>query len=128
MYREYQRRIAACEEEMQWLMKGLETKADPAATLPPPRDSVKKCKVMPPARAIALREEACRILGVDLTTIPGISVLHVQSILAESGGDISKFRSAEAFSSWMGLCPDNDISGGNARQTRRAQSDHCRRA
>jgi transposase len=28
------------------------------------------------------------------------------------GGDVSKFRSAGAFSSWMGLCPDNDISGG----------------
>jgi transposase len=112
LYREYQRRIAACEEEMQRLMKDLETKADPAFALPPAKDSVKKCKVMPPARAMALREEAYRILGVDLTTIPGISVLHVQCILAELGGDVSKFRSAGAFSSWMGLCPDNDISGG----------------
>jgi len=111
LYREYQRRIAACEEEMQRLMKGLETKADPAI-LPTAKDSVKKCKVMPPARAMALREEAYRILGVDLTTIPGISVLHVQCILAELGGGVSKFRSAGAFSSWMGLCPDNDISGG----------------
>ena len=112
LYLEYQRRIAACEEEMQRLMKDLETKADPAFALPPAKDSVKKCKVMPPARAMALREEAYRILGVDLTTIPGISVLHVQCILAELGGDVSKFRSAGAFSSWMGLCPDNDISGG----------------
>ena len=30
----------------------------------------------------------------------------------ELGSDFSKFRSAGAFSSWMGLCPDNDISGG----------------
>lgn len=112
LYREYQRQISACEEEMQVLMKNLETKADPTATLATAKDSVKKCKVMKPARAMALREEAYRILGVDLTTIPGISVLHVQCILAELGGDISKFRSAGAFSSWMGLCPDNDISGG----------------
>jgi transposase len=112
LYREYQRRIVACEEEMQALMKNLETKADPATRLPVAKDSVKKCKVMAPARAVALREEAYRILGVDLTTIPGISVLHVQTILAELGGDVSKFRSAGAFSSWMGLCPDNDISGG----------------
>jgi hypothetical protein len=112
LYREYQKRIAACEEEMQVLMKDLDTKADPAAGLTAAKDSVKKCKVMPPVKAMALREEAYRILGVDLTTIPGISVLHVQTILAELGGDISKFRSAGAFSSWMGLCPDNDISGG----------------
>ena len=112
LYREYQRQIAACEDEMRVLMKSLETKAEPTATLSAAKDSVKKCKVMPPARAMALREEAYRILGVDLTTIPGISVLHVQCILAELGGDVSKFRSAGAFSSWMGLCPDNDISGG----------------
>jgi transposase len=96
---------------MQQRRKNLESKADPAS-LPPAKDSVKKCKVMPPAKALALREEAYRILGVDLTTIPGISVLQVQTILAELGSDVSKFRSAGAFSSWMGLCPDNDISGG----------------
>jgi transposase len=111
LYREYQRTIAACESEMQQRRKNLESKADPAS-LPPAKDSVKKCKVMPPAKALALREEAYRILGVDLTTIPGISVLQVQTILAELGSGVSKFRSAGAFSSWMGLCPDNDISGG----------------
>lgn len=68
-------------------MKGLKTKADQAVSLPAAKDSVKKCKVMVPAKAMALREEAYRILGVDLTAIPGISVLHVQTILAELGGD-----------------------------------------
>ncbi len=47
LYREYQRQIAACEEEMHVLMKSLETKADPTAPLPPAKDSVRKCKVMP---------------------------------------------------------------------------------
>jgi len=102
---------------MQQLMKSLGTKADLSVPLPEAKDSVRKCKVMQPARALALREEAYRILGVDLTTIPGISVLHVQTIVAELGGDISKFRSAGAFSSWMGLCPDNDISGGKVLWT-----------
>jgi len=116
-YREYQKRIVDCEKEMQELMKSLGTKADLSVPLPEAKDSVRKCKVMQPARALALREEAYRILGVDLTTIPGISVLHVQTIVAELGGDISKFRSAGAFSSWMGLCPDNDISGGKVLWT-----------
>jgi transposase len=112
LYREYQRKIVDSEAEMQRLMKSLEAQADPTKSLPAAKDSVKKCKVMKPAKALALREEAYRILGVDLTTIPGISVLHVQTILAELGPDMTKFRSAGAFSSWMGLCPDNDISGG----------------
>jgi transposase len=112
LYREYQGKIVDCETETQRLMKLLETKADLSIPLPVAKDSVKKCKVMKPVKALALREEAYRILGVDLTTIPGISVLHVQTILAELGPDFSKFRSSGAFSSWMGLCPDNDISGG----------------
>lgn len=113
LYRFYQKEISDCELEIQRFLRKLETKADPAARpLPPAKDSVKKCKVMPPARALSLREEGYRVLGVDLTTIPGVSVLHVQTVVAEVGPDLSKFRSAAAFSSWMGLCPDNDISGG----------------
>jgi transposase len=113
LYRQYQKEISDCEQQIQRFLAELETKADPVAQpLPPAKDSVKKCKVMPPARALSLREEGYRVLGVDLTTIPGVSVLHVQAVIAEVGPDLSKFRNAAAFSSWMGLCPDNDISGG----------------
>jgi hypothetical protein len=34
-------------------------------------------------------------LGVDLTAIPGISVLHVQTILAELGGDVSQLTACK---------------------------------
>jgi transposase len=118
LFRVYQKEISACESEIQRLLKMLESKADPASQpLPPAKDSVRKCKVMPPARALSLREEGYRILGVDLTTVPGISVLHVQAVIAELGPDLSKFRSAAAFSSWMGLCPDREISGGKVLRT-----------
>jgi transposase len=54
LYREYQRKIVDCEAEMQQLMKNLGAKADPSS-LPAPKESVKKCKVMNLARALALR-------------------------------------------------------------------------
>jgi transposase len=117
MYRQYERKLLLCEAEIQRLMQTLEGQSDPSR-LPQAKDSVKKCKVMSPAKAMTLRAEAYRILGVDLTTIPGISVLHVQTILAELGPDFSKFRNAAAFSSWMGLCPNNDISGGKVLWSR----------
>src|SRR5215469_5332638 len=41
LYREYQRRIAVCEEEMKKMMRDLETKADPTMSLPAAKDSVK---------------------------------------------------------------------------------------
>jgi len=59
-----------------------------------------------------LRGQHYRILGVDLTAVPGMSSLLIHTILAEVGPDLSKFRTASAFASWLGLCPDNDISGG----------------
>src|SRR6202162_3240586 len=50
LYREYQRENTNCEKGMHILMKDLEAKADPTATLPTAKNSVKKCKVMAPAR------------------------------------------------------------------------------
>ena len=43
LYREYQKKIVACETEMQRLMKHFETKADPSC-LPPAKESVRKGK------------------------------------------------------------------------------------
>jgi transposase len=118
LYRQYQKEITDCESEIQRFLKCLQSKANPTEQpLPPAKDSVRKCKVMPPAKALSLREEAYRILGVDLTTVPGLSVLNVQAVIAEVGPDLSRFRSAGAFSSWMGLCPDNAITGGKIIRT-----------
>jgi transposase len=33
-------------------------------------------------------------------------------ILTEIGPDVSRFRHASAFASWLGLCPDKRVSGG----------------
>jgi transposase len=118
LYRQYQKEIMDCESEIQRFLKRLQSKANPTEhPLPPAKDSVRKCKVMHPAKALSLREEAYRILGVDLTAVPGLSVLNVQTVIAEVGPDLSRFRSAGAFSSWMGLCSDNAITGGKIIRT-----------
>jgi transposase len=53
-----------------------------------------------------------RVFGVDLTAVPGVSSLTAHTLLTEVGPDLSRFPSAAAFASWLGLCPDNRISGG----------------
>ena len=42
---------------------------------------------MTPGKAMRCARKAYRVLGVDFTTIPGISVLHVQAVVAEVGPD-----------------------------------------
>jgi transposase len=66
----------------------------------------------PPSHQSLLYFQLKRIFGIDLTKIPGIRVRSAQTLFGEVGPDFSKFRSASAFTIWMGLCPDNDISGG----------------
>jgi transposase len=59
--------------------------------------------------------EAHRLLGVDLSGVPGVSGGVLCTLMSELGTAThirQKFRSAEAFASWLGLCPDNRISGG----------------
>jgi transposase len=118
LFRVYQEQIAACDLEIERLISDVAPRTDAALPLPPAKDSVRKCKVMPPARAMTLREEGYRLLGVDLTAVPGVSALTVQTIVAEVGPDLSKFRSAAAFSSWMGLSPNNEVSGGKILRAR----------
>jgi transposase len=65
-----------------------------------------------------LREELTRICGVDLTQVVGLNMLSVLIIISEIGVDMSRWRSAKAFCSWLGLCPGNKISGGKILSSR----------
>jgi transposase len=91
------------------------------AAAPVPKRVRKKTSENQPAGP--WREELQRLFGVDLTAIPGLSVMTVLILLTEVGPDLSAFKSAAAFASWLCLCPDNDTSAGKVlrRQTRRSQ-------
>jgi transposase len=52
------------------------------------------------------------ICGVDLTAVIGLNMLSVMILISEIGTDMSRWRNAKAFCSWLGLCPGAKISGG----------------
>lgn len=62
--------------------------------------------------------------GVDLTAVDGIDVLLAQDIIAEVGTDMSPWKSAKHFASWLGLSPNNRSSAGKikSRQTKKTKS------
>ena len=109
-FRHYQQLIAACDVEIQQYLGQFESRIDTTARpLEKPKDLHK------PRRnelRFDLRGELYRIFGVDLTQIPGINTLTAHTLLAEVGPDLSRFATPAAFASWLGLCPDNRISGG----------------
>jgi len=110
-YRQYQKLVRDCDRAIEQHLKQFDAQVDvKTAPLAPPK--VRRKKLFNNEPKFDLRSHLYRIFGVDLTAVPGISVLTAHTILAEVGPDISKFRSASAFASWLGLCPHNDISGG----------------
>src|SRR3989442_518074 len=123
LYDTYQKRIAECDQQIQ---KHLATFADNRNPVQPasPKGEIKKKKKKPTQNAPAfdLSHELERIAGVDLTRIDGIEVMVAQTLVSEIGLDMSRWKTEAHFSSWLGLCPDNRISGDRVlrRGTRRA--------
>ena len=46
-----------------------------------------------------------RVLGIHLTEVEGIDTATAIVILAQLGGDVSRFPTEKHFASWLGLCP-----------------------
>jgi transposase len=110
-YRNYQKLIAECDREIERQLNTFDARVDCKAK-PLPAPKVRRHKLFGNEPSFDLRGHLYRIFGVDLTEIPGMSILTAHTMLAEVGPDLSRFPSASAFASWLGLCPDNDISGG----------------
>lgn len=58
-----------------------------------------------------LKQELYKMTGIDFSTIPGLNVLTIQTIISEVGTDMSQWKSENHFSSWLGLSPANKITG-----------------
>jgi transposase len=110
-YRNYQHLIEDCDCEIRRALDRFGPSLDPTGAKVP-AESPKSTKKRTESAEGGLRTELQRVFGVDLTKIPGIRTGVAQTLFGEIGPDFTKFRSASAFASWMGLCPDNDVSGG----------------
>ena len=53
-----------------------------------------------------------------LVTIPGISTLVADVIIAETGADMTQFATARHLASWAGTCPGNNESAGRVKSTK----------
>ena len=116
-YRHYQKLIADCDRQIREQLEGLEGRGGDGE---PPASR----KHIRTASDEQLRKQFFRIVGVDLTAIPSINVGTVEVLLAEVGADLRRFRSGGAFANWLGLCPNNSITGGKIRssQTKKCQN------
>lgn len=120
MYDTYLQRIAECDQALEQHLKGVADKvADTARDDDPttPREPLRpgpqrRRKAGSHAPQFDLGRELHRISGVDLTRIDGIDVGVAQTVISEVGVDMTRWKTEAHFASWLGLCPDNRITGG----------------
>ncbi len=85
------------------------------AAVPPRRKPHSPSKNAPEGNT---RAHILRITGVDLVAVHGMSDSLAPTIVAEIGTDMSQWPDDTHFCSWLGLAPNNDISGGKVLKSR----------
>ena len=131
-YRHLLKQLAECEAQVEKALAAVVIPQRADAEIAPPKnpkakeeaDSKKKKRFHHRKTGTCLKrdltEELRRVCGVDLTQVIGLNVLSVLIIISEIGLDMSRWRSAKAFCSWLGLCPGNKISGGRVLNSQTA--------
>jgi transposase len=112
-YRHCQTLIGECDAEIERHLAALRSQGDPAQTPSPAKPGAGRHRPGEIRLAAAdLRTELYRVLGVDVTEVPGLGTGHVAGLLFHLGTDLAAFPSAAHFANWLGLCPNPQISGG----------------
>ena len=101
--------ITDCDRQIEAQLKTLRGKVEVAGQPLPGAPRLPRRKHIPQT---SLREELYRIAGVDLTRIDGLQVQTVQVVISEVGVDMTRWPDEHQFASWLGLCPNNRITGG----------------
>lgn len=122
LYDFFTTQIQSCDAQLQTKYAAFKPQLDltehplPPARRPPRRDYTRP--------DFDLRTYLYQISGLDLTQIDGIDVLTAQTILAEIGLDMNPWPTVKHFTSWLGLCPHNAVSGGKrlSSRTKRTQN------
>lgn len=110
LYGTFRGKIEECDRRLQMHLATLDSKVDIQSHPLGPRRKGKKASKKAPR--FDLRSELYRISGVDWTRVDGIDVGVAQAVIAEVGVELSRFPREGNFVSWLGLCPQNDVSGG----------------
>lgn len=119
LYHFYQKKIGECDLQLRQHLESFGTKPGlDGQPLGPKARGKGNSKNAP---QFDLRTELYRITGIDWTRVNGLDVLTAQTVMAEAGVDLSEFPNERRFSSWLGLCPTNERSGGKIlnRRTRK---------
>ena len=119
-WKQAQKTLTALDAKIEWVVASIqiETPAPTAEALP-------KRRLHKNSPAFDIFAEAHRFYGVDLAQIPSVASSTLGILMSELGTGpqiLTAFKSAKAFCAWLGLCPENKISGGKVLAAKTRQS------
>lgn len=120
-YRHYQNMLVDCDREIEQHMSQLPNhpnSGQPPASLGSPKAGKRRKNQF----HMDMGTELYRVLGTDLTLVPGLNALTVHTLVTEIGTDLARFPNVAAFSSWLALCPGSKKSGGKVLSSRTRKS------
>ena len=107
LYRVYRSKITECDREIEAQLERFEDRSDGES----PASNGKK-RNQGNAPRFDVQGQLYRMTGVDLTRIDGVDGFTALKVISEVGADMTKWPSAKHFASWLGLSPNNRITGG----------------
>jgi len=108
-YKECQKTIEELDKELEKKLVLLEAKVNHGEVKSLPELQKRRHKNSPQAQ---VEQHLQNIHGVNVMAIYGLGMTSALEILAETGIDLSKWRTENHFVSWLNLCPNNKKSGG----------------
>lgn len=112
MYDFYTQQVERCDTEIERLYAMTRPDWDGGELKPPSQKQRNSHSKNAPKNQEEIRQHLKRISGVDLSAVDGIGVGVAQTVVVESGTDMSQFPKEGNFCSWLGLAPKHEISGG----------------
>lgn len=107
----YQEKINACDDEIEKCLFQFESRVEISEEELSKRITKRRASDKN-APLFNLKSHLLRMTGVDLTAVPGIDAHSGIKIISEIGLDLSRWKNAKQFASWLGICPGNKVSGG----------------
>ena len=117
----YHEKASACDVRIEAVLKELGiSRGRRSGSLPSSRRRTDQANGM--TFDLRCRAALFALLGKDMTEIDGIGPYLSFKLIGECGNDLFAWPSAKHFTSWLGLAPNNKISGGRVLSSRTRRS------
>ena len=113
LYRFYHDKIVECDQQIEAQLERFDDRSDGG-----PLASNGRQRSQDNAPRFYIRAHLYRMTGVDLTRINGVDGFTALKVISEVGTDMTKWPSAKHFASWLGLSPNNCITGGRVMSSK----------